>query len=270
MRNLLSANFARLWKSRFFWVMESAAALWAAVVYLLDIYNGMRLGPGWILSRSGFSFLYPTLYIAPALAVFTGFYIGVEHANGTIRNKLTAGHSRRAVYLSYVLVSFTAALLFLATHMVIACIAAPLGLGIQAFAALERPLLSVLCAVCLTAAFTALFAMIATLDSNQARVMAVSLVLSVALIFIGMMIFTHLRDLEQSYQAAVSATPPDPERIRMLSGMQKIFKVLEVLFPSSQIMSLNRPQAYAAAYCLGYAAALTGFGLWRFGKKDLK
>lgn len=132
---------------------------------------------------------------------------------------------------------------------------------------MERPLLSVLCAVCLTAAFTALFAMIATLDSNQARVMAVSLVLSVALILIGMMIFTHLRDLEQSYHAAASAAPPDPERVRMLIGMRKIFKILEALFPLSQIIGMNRPQTYTPVYCLGYTAVLTKFGLWRFSKK---
>ena len=104
MKDLLSAGFARLWKSPVFWVLEGAAALFAAVVYGLALVNAHHFGPAWAAERANANFFVEMMYLGPALAIFAGFYTGVEHSDGTIRNKLSAGHLRRNVYLANLLV----------------------------------------------------------------------------------------------------------------------------------------------------------------------
>ena len=100
MRSLLSANFARLWKSRFFWMMEAAVALFGAIVYALTAINTHNFGAAWAVARANVHFFLVLMVMGPALAVFTGFYIGTEYADGTICNKLCVGHTRRAIYLA--------------------------------------------------------------------------------------------------------------------------------------------------------------------------
>lgn len=81
MGNLIRAHFARLWRAPVFWLGTAASA--AAGVLM------------WFPNAAGLVVL-PPLYCA---AVFSLFF-GTEYADGTMRNKLAAGHSRESIYLS--------------------------------------------------------------------------------------------------------------------------------------------------------------------------
>ena len=95
MGNLIRAHFARLLHSPVFWLGTAASA--AAGVLM------------WFPNAAGLVVL-PPLYCA---AVFSLFF-GVEHADGTIRNKLAAGHSREAIYLSTLVTALAVMGLYLA------------------------------------------------------------------------------------------------------------------------------------------------------------
>ncbi len=274
MRNLLSANFSRLWKSPVFWVLEGAAALLAALVYALALVNTHDFGPAWASERANSNFFFEMLTLGPALAVFAGFYIGVEHGDGALRNKLCTGHSRRNVYLADLTVCAAVGLLLLLTHAAVAC-AISLAF-LPAALSLTRPAWSLFCAVCILAACAALFTLAAMLDSNRPRMLVVSLILSLALLMAGMVVGSHLRDLELSLQT-LRARPDafaDPEgRYRMLLNMRTLFRILEALLPPAQIMYLTGQEGGAVwlPFCsLGLAAGITWIGLALFRRKDLK
>lgn len=274
MRNLLSANFARLWKSPVFWVLEGAAALFAIVVYGLAMVNTHDFGSAWAAERANANFFVEMMYLGPALAIFAGFYTGVEHSDGTIRNKLSAGHLRRNVYLANLLVCAAVGSLLLLTHGLVAC-AMSLAF-LPAALALTRPAWSLFCAACVLVAYAALFTLAAMLDTNRPRMLVVSLAASLALLFAGMMVGSHLRDLELALQT-VQAQPDtfvDPEgRYRMLLDMRTLFRVLEALLPPAQIMYLTGREggtAYLPFCSLGIAAGVTSIGLALFRRRDLK
>ena len=274
MRNLLSANFARLWKSPVFWVLEGAAALFAALVYGLALVNTHDFGPAWAAEQANANFFLEMMYLGSALAIFAGFYTGVEHSDGTLRNKLCVGHLRRNVYLANLLVCAAVGLLLLLTHALVAC-AISLAF-LPAALALTRPAWSLFCAASVLIAYAALFTLAAMLDTNRSRMLVVSLAASLALLVAGMMVSSHLRDLELALQT-VQARPEaftDPEgRYQMLLHMRTLFRVLEALLPPAQIMYLTGQSGgtwYLPLCSLGSAMVNTAVGVAVFGRKDLK
>ena len=65
MRNLLRANFSRLWKSKALWLCAAGAFAFSAA--------------------------------------FLSLFLGVEYQDGTLRNKIIAGHARWKVYAASLL-----------------------------------------------------------------------------------------------------------------------------------------------------------------------
>lgn len=274
MRDLLCAGFARLWKSPVFRVLEGAAALFAAAVYGLALVNARHFGPVWAAERANANFFLEMMALGSALAVFAGFYTGVEHSDGTLRNKLIAGHRRRNAYLANLLVCTAVGLLLLLTHAAVAC-AFSLAFLPNALA-LTRPVWCLFCAAGILLAYAALFTLAAMLDTNRPRMLVAVLVGSLALLAAGMAVGSHLRELELALKA-VRARPEafvDPAgRYRMLLGMRTLFRVLEGLLPPAQIMYLTGQEGGAAwlPFCsFGVAAAVTAVGLALFRRKDLK
>ena len=95
MGNLIRSHLARLWRAPVFWL---GTAVSAAAGVSLDFVQAAGL----------------TLLPPLCCAVVFSLFFGAEHADGTIRNKLVAGHSRTAVYLSVLAVDLLVMWLFLA------------------------------------------------------------------------------------------------------------------------------------------------------------
>ena len=87
MRNLLRANFSRLWKSKALWLCAAGAFAFSAAFLL-----GLRADPeGGTTLDEAFGQVFPFL---PLLyAAFLSLFLGVEYQDGTLRNKIIAGRS---------------------------------------------------------------------------------------------------------------------------------------------------------------------------------
>lgn len=95
MNRLLSANFARLWRSKIFYGL-GLFMIGYSVMFYRDVYMTIHVKHK-EYTNWNFAFFGGLLPIGIALAVFVSFYIGTEYSSGTIRNKIT----RRSFALSY-------------------------------------------------------------------------------------------------------------------------------------------------------------------------
>lgn len=97
MRNLLRANFSRLFKSKIFYLAVLVMAGLAACA-TWNQWDEMRKY-GSIASVDYALFLSQVLFGIVA-AIFVSLFVGVEYSDGTIRNKLMVGRKRTDIYLA--------------------------------------------------------------------------------------------------------------------------------------------------------------------------
>lgn len=277
MNNLLSANFARLWKDKVFWLCLAALLACSAGSML----SGCRQAA--VNAGSGFAYYLDHFYfnLAPLLglfcAVFASLFLGTEYSDGTVRNKLVVGHSRAAVYLADLLVCFAAALLFMAAWLAGGLVGIPaLGgwkLGAAALA------LYLLLAILFLAAFTAIFTWVGTAFTSKAAGAVVSLLLFLGLLVCASMLYNRLSEPEMLSGVVITAEgmtmgEPTPNPDYISGGLRSAYEFLVDLLPSGQSilmanLELAHPVREALCSVFVTAAAILG-GLWAFRKKDLK
>ena len=97
MLKLLRADFFCLRRNRAFWLCAAAAFALSSVCMLQASGDSAQTLEQHLLQV--FPFL-PILH-----AAFVSLFLGLEYQDGTLRNKLIVGHSRKCVYLSRLLVS---------------------------------------------------------------------------------------------------------------------------------------------------------------------
>ncbi|MDE5577128.1 MAG: ABC transporter permease [Oscillospiraceae bacterium] len=101
MSRLLKANFARLLKNKTFHICMFIMFGFAVAVLFASSSDESFVALDGLLFVGSF-------FVGIAIAVFVGIFIGTEYSDGTLRSKLTSGHSRITVYLAN-LISCTAA-----------------------------------------------------------------------------------------------------------------------------------------------------------------
>ena len=205
MRKLLSANFARLWLSKIFWIAELGTGLWSMFLFAMFLYNTREMGENWMQSNAHIYFFYVLLYIGAVMAGFISSFLGTEYSDGAIRNKLAVGHARWEVYLANLLVVCFAGILLYCTHFLASIVCIPfVGVGLYSY--LTQPLLRFFFGIVIILCYAALFTMIAMLDSAKTRCAVVSLILALALIFGGLMIYGSVTTTETKVQMVLIFT----------------------------------------------------------------
>ena len=233
-----------------------------------DFEQGVAGGLLWGQPLFGFG-----LVIGLALAVVFGLFFGAEYADGAIRNKLVAGHSRAAVYLAALLSGLLAAL---ALYVVYLLAWLPrLGWMVKNFPAPEPRALAMCLAgtALLIAGQCSLCVILSMLIQRRSLLAVVLILLMVALIFTAI----------QTQDAWETAVNGGMQMMIDEAGQQKwVFHepgqtgALTAFFHDA----LPGCQAYrymeldAAPRMLAYSAALTvvttALGLALFRRKDIK
>ena len=285
MRNLLSANFARLRKNFIFWGCIAAMAGYA-VLMLVSWYRTNQIilqsdRPDMVMNTDQFLFSFVGL-IGILLAAFTGLFLGTEYSDGVLRSKLTVGHSRPAVYLSNLFVTVIAS--FLMCFVYIAII---LAVGVPVYGPLTtepvvllRRLAEIL-AMCL--AYCALFTLV-TMNCGNKALSAVACILGVlALIYVTSGMRNHLIEPEfytalvfdEALQDWVPEPTPRPNPHYAREPLRSVYRFFCDVLPTGQGMQLTSTKVanrspLLVVYSLAVTAVSGGIGLLLFRRKDIK
>ena len=253
---LLSAQFARLWKTRAFWIMIGATAilsLWlCGCNYSPEIQSSARPV---LLEDEFFTFFQFSGFIS---AAFISLFLGTEYTDSTIRNKLVAGHKRRNIYFSGLIVCIAACFAALCTHLLVGGIAGYLIFGGFKMG-LSRAFYAIMCVFLLTAVYVAFCTAVAYGCQNRTTTAILTLLtVTGEMAFVGIL-SGHLRD------TAVQGGIP---------WLRGIGFTLYQLLPCGQLQQISMLDFDYHAYWPWLSAAMFAvislIGCTAFAKKDIK
>lgn len=275
MTNLLSANLLRLRKSRAFW---TALAVMAGIgVFEVTVGYCAARDMGAAVSLDSRYLLF-ALVVGVVLSAFCPLFVGAEYSDGTIRNKVLAGHPRTAIYLADLLTCVLAGVLLCLGYILPALAE---GVPLLGWFRLEPEAVAwfTLCAFAMTVALAALFTLVSMLCQNKAVAAVACIFLAYFLLFLGIYLNSRLAEPEMipareyvengriTYQKAF----PNPGYVQ---GVKRtVYQCLYAL-PGCQAVWLAA-RADACPWQLPLASLLaaavtTAAGLALFRRKDLK
>lgn len=99
MIKLLSANKNRLAKGRMFWIGLCAAVGYCLLLLVVNYLEKIsHIGNS--IVQLNYYLLSPFSVISFVCPIFSSIFIGTEYSDGTMRNRLIVGHTRRKIYLA--------------------------------------------------------------------------------------------------------------------------------------------------------------------------
>lgn len=282
MNRLLASNFARLWKTRIFWVMEIFVAVYSVVMYI-DAYMTVEHS-GKTIDNWNLYFFNDLMFMGIVMAVFTAFYVGVEYTDGTIRNKIAVGHSRMNIYLANLIVCFVAGIIAFATFSAFSLVMGLVLIGKETVLKLRFPVQIAGIGLFINLAYTALYVMVAMVDAVKARMALINMALAMLMLAVGILVEIKLQpeyyvmDKETGKTRYVTDADEDAEDIvrnseYLAPGIKRDFyECLNLWTPSSQVMTLLADADYSAKQPLCMmvlAVVFSGSGMWIFIRKEI-
>lgn len=277
MNRLLCAGFARLKKDKVFWLGILFMAGYGAFIMFGNYMDSIKYGETLYIDNVFFSY---AIIIGIVSAVFCCLFLGTEYSEGTIRNKLTVGHTRWHIYLANLVVCTAAGLLMTLSFLITAA-----GIGIPLFgffAAKPEIVLSYLAGTLLmVTAFTSVFTFLSMMIQNKA-VAAVTVVMTVfVLLFTAIYLSSALNSPEMyegySYtdddgNVVEQEAQPNPSYV---SGTKRnVYEALMDILPTGQSLQYASMSAVhlwqLPAYSVLITIVTTGAGIIVFRKKDIK
>lgn len=284
MRNLLSAGFTRLWRSKALWF--SCVFLAGQTITALRTRHNDRITLGITNYIDGCFFSY-VAFIGILVAVVCTLLLGTEYSDGTLRNKVAVGCKRRDIYLANLVVCSVAALIMCVASIIPGlCIGLPLLGGFHM--GIPRAVLFVLGTLALALAFTSIFTLLAMLVTNRAVSSVAAILTALALMAAGVYIDSrmqaaptvdglviHTTDELGNIDWENSMTEKTPNPLYLPEGpLRDAFDFLHDFTPGGQMMqyasvSPKRPEVMIF-YNVAIIALTTAFGLYFFKRKDLR
>ncbi len=279
MNKLLSAEFARLKKNKFFWACVGLMAVVAWYI-VFELYREMKKYDYVVgLERVLFGHVF---CMGILTAAFSGLFIGTEYSGGTIRNKLVIGHTRRDIYLSSLIISITAGFIICLSFVLAVLIPGVILIGFSEEMIVEMVLQTFFVIMLMTAAFSAIFTMFSMLNQNKAQNCVIVLIVVFVMLFFSAFIFSELAKPEiwEEYVYVDEETgelvtePAEPNPFYISGTQREVYEFLMQFFPSGQsflimagdLSHLKEMAAYSVLIIIGSSAA----GMYCFQKKDIK
>ena len=286
MYKLLNAGFYRLGKNKIFWgiiiitlcmacFFLKSLNFWGDSIELLLINHFVTIG----------------FFIS----IFTTLFVGLEYANGTIRNKIVAGHSRTKIYLSNLIISITVGIIIELVYILFVSV---VGIAILDKVRLMLPVSQfikmLLHIVMIIIMYSTIFNCITLLCND----ITVSTVICIIFVFIMYLVDGTLSMIVHSEKYSYEYTYNEQgETTRKIIGLnpnypgetnQKIAKVLRNFMPMGQTNQINEVVSEQITqivmkyndevpdttnllwYSLGAIIIINAMGIYCFNKKELK
>lgn len=286
MNKLLSAEFVRLFKSLIFKlgaVVSAGFGIFAVLVRWLDIKKNAEIYAQLSIEYSNADGLIFAggVYIEFVIAVFISIFVGTEYSDGTIRNKLTVGHTRGSIYLSKLIVCAAADIMM---HILYILAVLAMGKVFLDGTAMEAAQILRFTVVSTTAvlALTALLLLFSMSIQNKAAGAVVCLLSVLIMMFATMSIQQRLEAPEYydgySYvdeETGKVITVEKEKNPKFLTGMKRdVYEFLNNVIPFSQLyqiaMNSDDNLGLIAAYDCAIIVITTGAGAAVFRRKNLK
>lgn len=285
MNKLLSAEFARLWKSLIFklgLLFSVGFGIFAVFMRWMDVKNHPDVYEQLSVEYSnadGLIFL-GGLYLVFAAAVFISIFVGTEYSDGTIRNKLAVGHTRSSIYFSKLIVCAAADGIMHISYILVVLVLGNLlidGTTMKVTELLSFTMVSIMAVLALTALLV-LFSML--IQSKAAG--AVVCLLTVLIMFFASVVIRQKLD-EPEYYNAYSYEDENTSELVMVEeknynyltgGKREFYEFLDNFLPVSQlyqiIQNISDNLSLIVTYDCIIILVTTGVGVFVFRKKNLK
>lgn len=273
MNKLLNASFARLFKSKIFWLL-SIFSVGFSLVLVYGQYRNMIMY-GETVELGLLMLCYPIL-IGIVCAVFISLFLGVEYSDGIIRNKISIGHKRMNIYLTNFIVSSVVSLFFYVIFLLTTfLVGIPLfGLGTISISLIIKKVFVLMLTIL---AYSSIFTFIASVCSNKTMTSIITILLAFGLIFVATYCYNILNTPEYIQLVTVvdgntemkeehNSKYPSPTK-------RKVYEELLSLNPAGQAIQMQEGNSNFGTfigYSLGILVVFTCSGLVLFNKKELK
>jgi hypothetical protein len=282
MNRLLSANFARLWKNKVFWFGTAVMFIWASLLLIAD-YRTISTVPEYINTLDDYFFKYAPV-IGGLCAVFISLFIGTDYSDGAIRNKITVGHSRKAIYLSNMIVGAAAVIVMNAAYIL-----AVLAVGVPLFGWPESGVLDILAYLLITlfmiVAFVSIFTLTSMLNQNKASAVVTSFLVFLAILFLAGYCYGRLNEPEMTSggivitsdgntQFSSYSSEPSPNPYYISGNIRVIYEFLRDFLPTGQGILMSGMEVTHPPLMLLYSLIVitvtTIVGIFIFKRKNLR
>lgn len=174
MRSLMSANFYRIWKSKIFYIELLGTILVGIAESVVGaVQHRIHLSFGALVCVDSILFGY-ALFVGFFTSIFCSLFIGTEYSDGTLRNKIIAGHKRESIYFSNLFTSIAAILILCVVYLVVVvAVGVPFMGGIAQSPAII--LLKIFGTIILSISFCSLFTMVSMLVPDKTIVAIIGL-----------------------------------------------------------------------------------------------
>ena len=177
------------------------------------------------------------VFIGLLIGAFVSVLIGQDYIEKTINNKIMAGHSRAAIYLSDFIVTFIGAVI-----MQMCCAVSASAAAIPLFGMYTTPLSEILrtqpIVLCVIAVYTALALFVTTIVNSKSYAVAASMFLTMAVFAAGMMSYQVITE-DKAEKALAAEQGKIIEMTEEDTLAMKIFGVIYDADPQSQVCVLS-------------------------------
>lgn len=258
MRKLLRADFYRMYYSKRVWLCV-ATMIMAAIFFIIMQYSAMD----YVVSFSRVIFL-PMTFYGIAIAALISFFVGDDFGDGVIRNKIVAGRSRSAIYMSNLICTWSACALVYTVTVVIT-----VGIGINLFennVSLADFLKYFILGLFTGIAFGSIFGMLSMLNCNKVTSVMICMGLAFGMLFLCL--HTNQILLQEQYKNGV-LNPHFADGIKRI-----VYEMLHDINPFGQVAQLSAMTCLNASrwICVDvlWMIVSMGLGIVLFHGKDIR
>lgn len=271
MAKLLRAEFTRMLKYRCFWACMALSVISVVLNCTIGERGTVQMGRFLLQNNSN---------IMPFCAVFAAMFIGTDHSNGTLRNKLIVGRRRSEIYLSWLITVTAGTALILAAKTAALGIAAlfrgTVGFGMSAERFALETLIILFAAIAICAMCVLTGALITSRSANTAVTIGMVFVILIAAAVIYTLLsapeFVPIFEMTENSSTGI-VTEPNPNYIK--PGLKRdILTTVYDILPGGQLIQQETGTMHNAElmplWSLGVITVTTAAGVMVFRKKDIK